>query len=83
MDELQQQIDELKARLDARDIQQLKAPLDDVSKAVVGSPISNGAGSVPLTQTIGTAGATATVPAAYSGTRVLIIDGAPYNIPYL
>lgn len=80
---LEAMVADLTTRLNARDRQQLVAPVDDVTKAVIGAAVENGPGSSPLTQVISTSGASAIVPAAYEGSRVLILDGSQYVIPYI
>lgn len=83
--DMQAQIATLTARIDKRDHQQLVAPVDDVSKAVIGAALANGAGSHALTQSIGIGAvpASITVPAAYQGTRFILLDGTQYEFPYL
>lgn len=80
---MQAQIADLTQRLNARDHQQLVAPVDDVTKAVIGAALGNGPGSSSLTQIIGTAGPTATVPAAYQGSRIILLDDSQYEVPYI
>lgn len=76
----QRKLDELYAWLLARKQQQLIAPFDDVSKAVIGAAIGAGAGSSALTQTVGSG---LIVPSAYLGTQFLLVDGTQLEFPYL
>lgn len=86
-------MDDILSRLDAleqwkadREHQQLVAPLDDVSRAVLHAATGLGFGSKLKTQSISVATtppSNITVPAAYSGTLILVIEGAQYEVPFL
>lgn len=84
--QMQAQIAVLTDRLNQREGgggQQLFAPVDDVTKAVIGAALGNGAGSHALTTTATVSGGSVTVPAAYQGTRIILLDGTQYEIPYI
>lgn len=92
IEDLQQQVERLSAIvadlsrwMEEREYQQIKAPLDDQSKAAIGGLIGAGAIDVPLTAsvTVGAIPATFTVPAPYSGARAVFIDGVLFKIPVL
>lgn len=65
--------------------QQISYPLDLASKSALGAPVDGGPGSGATTQSINLTGSAQSinVPAAYTGYRILEIDGALYKIPYI
>ncbi len=69
----------------AKTIQQISNPLDVASRNLIGGAEDNGAGSSSLTQSVSISGdpESINVPAAYAGTRFIILDGVRYEIPYL
>lgn len=78
-------VGELHAWMQQKRQQQISYPLDEASKTSMGVPSKFGSGSKTLTQsiTIPNGGGSANVPAAYSGSIVLLIEGGQYEIPYL
>lgn len=83
LEQLKQQVAELYAWMQQRKEHQIVSPLDDDSRAAIGAVSGTKPGSKTLTQVVGTAGATATVPAAYAGSEIVIIRGKQREIPYL
>lgn len=83
LEKLQEQVAGLLEWKRQRETQQLSYPVDLASKTALGVPTGVGPGSKTLTQTINTAGATASVPAAYAGTVIIEIEGTQYELPYL
>ena len=85
--QLEGQVAELSAWKAAREFQQIRYPLDEPSRNTLreaGTSIDVLSTSTSgLTQTIGTAGPTATVPAAYAGTVSLRIGNTTFTVPYL
>ncbi len=69
----------------AREIQQLTNPVDAASINSLGAAVSVGPGSIAKIQSIvvGSTPATISVPAAYIGTEILLINGALREIPYI
>lgn len=83
LQQLEREIAELRAWRQLREQQQISYPLDDASRNTIGAVSGAGPGSSTLTQTINTAGATASVPAAYAGSIIIAVEGGQYEIPYL
>jgi hypothetical protein len=92
IEELKQQVGVLAAQVkefiawkQARSRQQLIAPVDDASKAVLGVLTGGEQGSVALTQSVSISGTPTDidVPAAYEGSIIISIGGAQYVVPYL
>jgi len=79
--QLQIQVAELLAWKEGKDVQQISFPLDDASRNSLGVLTVEGTGSATLTQVIVTSGPTATVPAAYTGSIVLNVEGEFVTIP--
>lgn len=56
-------------------------PASDLAKAAIGALIYKSSSTSGLTQSIGTAGATATVPAAYTGKITIEQEGGQFIVP--
>jgi hypothetical protein len=82
---LKQQVQELLDWKAAREHIFISNPLDDISKINIGAAIGNGLGSKTKTQSVAVASTPTniTVPAAYTGTVLLVIGGTTYEVPYL
>ena len=83
--ENQAKLDEMYADFQARQLQQIRFPLDEASKNSLGAVIGDGPGGSALTDNINI-GATPTsidVPAPYTGSIVIIVEGVKYEIGYL
>lgn len=83
VNELGRKINEMYAWFQARQRQFIPYPVDEASRNALGAVTKVGAGSSDLTDTISTAGATATVPAAYAGSIIVSMNGENYELPYL
>jgi hypothetical protein len=84
--QLEAEMAELRRENSERNVQQIKYPLDDISRTILGTGLtSSGLGATDTTQTIAIASTPASidVPAAYEGTILILSDGATYEIPYL
>lgn len=80
---LEQQVKDLLVYKAERIRQQISFPVDDASLRVLGSVANKGDGGATLTQTISTSGATASVPAAFTGTKIFFVDGSLHEFPYI
>lgn len=83
--QLKDQIAELMAWKEQKTKQQILFPLDDASRNTIGGVIPDGAGATTKTLDLNLTGnaETITVPALYTGTILLLIDGVRYEIPYI
>lgn len=83
--QLKKQVAELLEWKRQKELQQIDFPLDQASRSVIGGAQDEGAGESSLTQVVEVASAPTNinVPAAYSGTRLIVIGGVRYEIPYL
>jgi len=81
----EQQIQEMWDWYQARKTQQLSYPVDDVSKAALGVVVGKGTGGSAVTrsQSITSTPTSITVPVNPSGTILIEVEGALYEIPYL
>lgn len=81
----QQQLAEMYAWYQARIVQQISNPLDDPSRNLLQVPTFIAAGSATLTQSVSVPSTPTniTVPAAFSGTVLLLLDGTQREVPYL
>jgi len=81
---LREDVDTIIKWMNDRKTQQISYPLDEASKNAMGVATLVGPGGHALTQTkTDSGGDTVVVPAAYTGTIILLIDGAQYEIPRL
>jgi len=79
------QHEEMYADFQARQVQQIRYPLDEASKNSLGVVTEEGLGSGSLTQSVAIATIPTTfisVPAAYAGYVIFEAGGVKYVIPY-
>lgn len=78
-------LEEVHQWMTQRKQQQISQPLDDPSRNIIGGLQDDGNGSSSLTQSINLSGnpETINVPAAYQDTRLILIGGIRYEIPYI
>lgn len=81
---LQEQVAELMEWRASKEQQQISYPLDDASKYGSKGLFKVANGVKTLTQVVtDSRGDTVTVPAAYTGTKLVVIEGEQVEIPYL
>lgn len=80
-----EQLQELWEWYQARKVQQLSLPVDDASRNALGAAVGVGPGSTATSQSvnISTTPMSISVPAAYAGTEILVINGVQREIPYI
>lgn len=82
--EERQMLMELYTWMQQRKQQQITGPLDDASKNSLGALLDYGAGSTALTQSIDTSGSSATVPAAFTASRIINLgNGSTIEVPII
>lgn len=83
--QLENLVKELTDWKNKREIQQISYPLDEASKNIVGGLTYSSAGASSLTQTVNVPSTPTdiSVPSAYSGTEIVVINGVLREIPYL
>jgi len=81
----EQKLNEIYEWMQSRKVRQLEGPVDDTSVALLGVPKYDANGSSTLTQSVSVPSTPTNidVPAAYTGTLILSIEGVQYEIPYL
>lgn len=84
-EKLKTDIARIVAWMEARESQLIPRLLDEGSRNNLGAPVYRGVGAHALTQSVSVPSTPTniTVPAAYSDTLILEIEGVQYEIPYL
>lgn len=85
MEDLIRRIEQLEEWKAKKEKQQISFPVDEASKIALGVAFGDGLGSTGTTQSINLTGnaQTISVPADYSGTLYLVVDGVRYEIPFI